>query len=125
MKVTKGKRNAVIVFSLDGRFDAYRAQGMRAELLETIEQEGSRVVVDLTKVTLVDSNGLSALVTGMKRAREAGGDVRLVGLPESVSVIFELTRLGRAFEILDTVEAAVESFGPAYGSNSKPIAEPR
>jgi anti-sigma B factor antagonist len=47
----------------------------------------------------------------MKRAREKDGDVRLVGLPESVSIIFELTRLDRAFEIHPTVDAAIASYG--------------
>lgn len=110
MKVTKTVEDGVLVFSLDGRFDAYRAQGLRDELLDAIEHESSRVVVDLTRVSLVDSVGVSALVTGMKRAREKAGDLRLVGMPPSVSIIFQLTRLDRAFETLPSVEAAVASY---------------
>ncbi|NLG27807.1 MAG: STAS domain-containing protein [Chloroflexi bacterium] len=110
MKVVKIERDGVLVFTLDGRFDAYRAQGLREELLEAIERETSRVVVDLPMVSLVDSNGVSTLVTGMKRAREKGGDLRLVGLPPSVSIIFKITKLDRAFEVLPDVDSAVASF---------------
>jgi len=121
MKVTKEECRGVLVFTLDGRFDAYRAQGLRQELLEAIDQDNGRVIVDLSKVTLVDSQGLSALVTGMKRARQKGGDLRLVGLPSSVRIVFELTRLDRAFEILDTVSAAINSFCAGPGpSNDVP-----
>jgi anti-sigma B factor antagonist len=111
MKVTKSRLGDIVVFTLDGRFDAYRAEGLRDELREAIEHQSSRVVVDLAKVTLVDSHGVSALVTGMKRARQRLGDLRLVALPPSVSIIFQLTKLDRAFEILPSVEAAVASFG--------------
>ncbi len=110
MKVTKTLHDKVLVFGLDGRFDAFRAQGLRDELLQAIEHESSRVVVDLTRVTLVDSNGVSALVTGMKRARQKAGDLRLVGMPPSVSIIFQLTRLDRAFEVFPSLEAAIASF---------------
>ena len=80
---------------------------------QPIEHESSRVVVDLTRVSLVDSVGVSALVTGMKRAREKAGDLRLVGMPPSVSIIFQLTRLDRAFETLPSVEAAVALRSPS------------
>ena len=110
MKVTRTERQGVAIFSLDGRFDASRAHGMRDELLAAIDQGQGKVVVDLSRVTLVDSNGLTALVAGMKRARQNGGDVRLAGLPQNVRVIFELTRLDRAFELFDETETAVKSF---------------
>jgi anti-sigma B factor antagonist len=58
--------------------------------------------VDLSAVVFVDSAGLAALVRGLKDARLAGGDLRLVrpGADEAMRV-FRLTRFDRVFELLD------------------------
>ena len=110
MQVTMTEHEGVTIFHLNGRFDAYRADGVRAQLFGAIEKGRSSIVVDLSGVTLVDSNGLTALVGGMKRARQSGGDLRLVGVSSSVRLIFDLTHVDRAFVIHDDLEAAVKSF---------------
>ena len=51
------------------------------------------------------------LVQGMKRCRERDGDLRLCALQQPVRMIFELTRLDRAFEIYQSEEDAVQAFG--------------
>jgi anti-sigma B factor antagonist len=43
----------------------------------------------------------------MKRCRQVGGDLHLCGLVGPVQVIFELTRLNRAFSVFPTVSEAV------------------
>jgi anti-sigma B factor antagonist len=71
----------------------------------------ARLVVDLSDVVLVDSSGLAALVGGMKQARQGGGDLMLAGLQATVRIIFELTRLDRAFDIANDRDAAIAAFG--------------
>lgn len=110
MDIAKTEREGVVVFSLHGRLDAYTAPSVRDILFTTIEGGQSKLVIDLTEATFVDSNGLATLVAGMKRARQCNGDLRLVGLQPSVKIIFELTRLDRAFEILPDTNSATMSF---------------
>lgn len=64
----------------------------------------------MTSVSFVDSTALAALVQGMKHSRQQGGDLRLCGLGQSVRIIFELTRLDRAFEIYAKPKEAIASF---------------
>ena len=78
----------------------------RQELKELIEAGRVRLVFDLSGVELVDSSGLSVLVTALKKARDAGGDVALVGLTDPVRSLIELTRLQSAFAMFDDVDAA-------------------
>ena len=65
------------------------------------------LVCDLTEVGFLDSSGLSALVSGLKAARERGGFLKLAGLNEQVAKIFKLTMLDRVFELHPSVEAAL------------------
>jgi anti-sigma B factor antagonist len=96
------------VLRLSGRFDAHVAPEVKG-LLERSDAP-ARMVVDLSAVTFIDSTALAALVRGMKNCRQKSGDLRLCGLQQSVRIIFELTRLDRAFEILPNEDAAISSF---------------
>ena len=59
----------------------------------------ANAVVNLGGVSFMDSAALATLVLAMKRCRQAGGDLRLCNLQQPVRIIFELTRLDKAFDI--------------------------
>lgn len=100
----------VKVLRLAGRFDMTTAAWAHSWLDSATRAEPAHVVVDLSQVNFVDSTALSTLVAGMKRARLLGGDVRLCGLQAPVRMIFELTRLDKAFEIFAREEDAIGAF---------------
>ena len=87
------------ILTLSGRFDAHVAPQVRESLLRLLDEGHNHVLVDMAEVNFVDSTGLSVLVSGMKRCRQAGGDLALMQLQQPVRIIFELTRLDKAFEI--------------------------
>ena len=79
------------------------------EDLDSWEEGHSRLVVDLTQVTYVDSAGLAALVSGLKAAREAGGTLDLVGLDGQVLKVLRLTLLDRVIETHSDLETALNA----------------
>jgi anti-sigma B factor antagonist len=89
-----------------GRVDTHTL----AALSSWIDRAPSCVVVDLGAVTFLDSAALAVLVRGMKRCRQQGGDLRLCAPSASVRMIFELTRLDRAFEIFPAEADALRAF---------------
>lgn len=98
----------VTVLVLSGRFDAYAVAEIRKWLEEN--KRVSQVVVNLADVNFVDSTALSTLVQGMKWTRQRGGDLHLANLQQPVHIIFELTRLDKAFKIFSDLETAVNAF---------------
>ncbi|MEM7330704.1 MAG: STAS domain-containing protein [Chloroflexota bacterium] len=102
------KNGDVSVLILSGRFDAYAVSEIRAWLSE--KEEESKVVVHLGNVNFVDSTALSTLVQGMKWTRQRGGDLHLANLQQPVHIIFELTRLDKAFKIFADVDEAIGAF---------------
>ena len=99
----------VSVITLTGRFDAQQVANVQQTLLDDV-QFHPRVVINMEEVTFIDSAALATLVQGMKRCRQADGDLRICNLKAPVSTIFELTRLDKAFQLFDTLKAAVQSF---------------
>lgn len=88
-----------LVLVLRGRLDAVTAPQLKSKLKGLVADGHDQLVVDLTEVPFIDSSGLSALVSGLRAAREAGGTLKLIGLNEQTRTAFRLTQLDRVFEI--------------------------
>lgn len=104
--------NNINILTLNGRFDALTSPRVQAWLDQATQAEPAQIVINLDGVTFIDSTALSTLVSGMKRARQRDGDLRLCKLRQSVRMIFELTRLDKAFEIFLGEEEAIQAFVP-------------
>ena len=80
------------------------------EKLKTLIGDGHlHVVIDLTNVGFVDSQGLGALISCLKVLRQAGGSLALTNLSEPVEAVLRITRLIRVFDVHLTVEAALQA----------------
>lgn len=102
----------IVVVAPRNRVDAFSAPRLR-ERLDALADEGvNRFVIDLAAVPFLDSAGMAVLVSILKRARQAGGDVRLTWPKhDAAGRILRLTRFDRVFEMDESVEAALASFG--------------
>ena len=100
-----------VVVAPTARIDAFTAPQLRAEVDRWLEQGATQFVLDLSDVGFLDSSGLAALVSLLKRARQAGGDVKLI-LPrlESAQRILKLTKFDRVFDLAATVDDAMRLF---------------
>ena len=95
------------VLPLEGEIDLHVSPGIAEALHGMIEKKPKQLVVDLSRVTYVDSSGLAVLIEGMQNVEEYGGQFALAGLQETVRSIFEIARLDQVFHIFPTVDAAL------------------
>ncbi len=89
-----------------GRINMVAAPALKILIEETVASGRTRIVVDLGEVSFIDSSGLGALISGLKTARQAGGDLRLAAVPEQVLTVLRLTNLDRVLPAHDTVADA-------------------
>lgn len=107
--------DGISVVSPSGRLTMVGAPDLR-DMVSSLVQEGrTRLVVDLSGVTFLDSSGLGALVAGLKSARQAGGDLRIAAASEQVLLVLKLTSLDRVLEPHASVEAAFAELRPRDG----------
>ncbi len=108
MKLNRKQIGDVQVLEIEGVMDAEHSSQIKKSF-GFIQDEGMRwVVLDLTKVSFIDSTGLGILISLMRQLNEKEGILRLTGLQDEVKSIFEITRLYRVFEIYKSVEQAIE-----------------
>ena len=93
-----------------GDLDVYTVGSLRDALGKMIEDENPRVVVDLDGVPFMDSSGLGALMGGVRRLREAGGDLAIACTKEQHLKLFTITGFGEGVSIAPTVEEAAKGF---------------
>jgi anti-sigma B factor antagonist len=92
--------------TINGRFDAHQVPQVQQEMDGILAGGQHNIILNLADVNFVDSSALAVMVRGMKRCREQNGELILCGLRQPVRIIFELTRMDRAFRIYDDEAAA-------------------
>ncbi len=94
------------ILPLEGEIDLHVSPQISASLAALTAKKPSKVVVDLSKVTYIDSSGLAVLIEAMQNVGRYGGSFALSGLQEGVRPIFEIARLDQVFRIFpDTASA--------------------
>jgi anti-sigma B factor antagonist len=94
------------VVSLGGEVDLYTAPELKQELHRLVSEGATRLVIDMSETTFIDSTTLGVLLSVVKRVRPEGGTVVLVCPDRNVRRIFEITLLDRVFAIVDTRDEA-------------------
>jgi anti-sigma B factor antagonist len=94
------------LLSVEGDLDLASAPSLKWALADLQSAESRNVVVDLSRVSFIDSTALGVLVGAQ---RSLGSSVRLaiVCNEENVLRIFELTGLDGMFEIVPTLKYAL------------------
>jgi anti-sigma B factor antagonist len=95
------------VVRASGEIDVATAPELRERLTELIDAGTTRLIVDLEDVDFIDSTGLGVLVGSARRARETGGDVRLVCTNPRILKVFQATGLHEVFAIGSTLDETV------------------
>ncbi len=87
-----------------GELDAYTVGQFRESLADLASVP--RLLIDLSAVPFMDSAGLGALIGGIRRAREAGGDVAVACSRPTLTRLLHTTGFDRIVPVTETVEEA-------------------
>lgn len=106
MKFQTRTEGSTVVIDCPHRLNMVAAPQLRALLNDTVADGSAQIIVNLSNTTFVDSSGLGALVSGLKSARQAGGDLRLAEVPDQVSAVLRLTNLDRVLRTYSSLADA-------------------
>ena len=100
--------SGTVVVQPKGRLNMVAAPSLRKQLHGIVEGGHARIVVDLSATEFIDSSGLGALISGLKVARQAGGDLRIAAPTRQVRTVLELTNLNRVLHSYDSADDAFD-----------------
>ncbi|MCM8774874.1 MAG: STAS domain-containing protein [Candidatus Omnitrophica bacterium] len=108
MKISLRRKNEVHIFDLDGEVDFHTSPELRAQLLKAIEQQSSRILINLKKVSYIDSSGLATFVEALQKSKRANSRIVLAQLESAVRSVFEIARLDGVFSLADSEDEALD-----------------
>jgi anti-sigma B factor antagonist len=90
-----------------GELDAFTVSQFRQSLADLASSE--RLIIDMSGIPFVDSAGLGALIGGIRRTRELGGDVAVACDRPTLVRLLRTTGFDRIVSVTETVEEAMAS----------------
>ena len=99
-----------------GELDAYTVGQFREALGELASRP--KLLIDMSEVPFVDSAGLGALIGGIRRAREAGGEVAVCCNRPTLTRLLHTTGFDRIVTVAETVEDAAAALLASPSSQS-------
>jgi len=114
MKIDVRKANDVVILDFNGRL----AAGLGTEVLseavrELLSEDYKKILLNLSEVDYIDSNGLGELVQSLKASKTLGASLRLLKPQDRVRKSLNLTMLLPMFKVHETEAEALESFAGA------------
>ena len=105
LDVSSEDRNGLVHVALAGELDLSTVAKVQEELRRVEANAPATLVVDLSKLTFLDSTGLRCIVTADERARGEGRRIVIVRGPDAVQRVFTITKLDDRLEMVDDVSA--------------------
>jgi anti-sigma B factor antagonist len=111
MKVGVRQSGEVIIVDLD----APLVSGVGDELLsdvmnELLSKEWKKILLNLSRVSKIDSCGIGEIVASVKLGERFGSAVKLINLSKQVRNVFDLTQILPMLEVHDSEKEALAAF---------------
>ena len=114
LRIAERNVGGVTILDLAGRLVMDQGDAaFRDCVVNLLERQQKRMIINLQEVTYIDSAGVGILVAKMLSVRRAGGDMKLLHLTTRSNRVMTITKLLTVFEAFDDEEEAIRSFKAA------------
>jgi len=106
-RVRKAEPRSHHILPLEGEIDMRVSPRIASKLRTLIRDKPKKLVIDLSKVSYIDSSGMAILIEAMQKVEAYRGKLYVVGMRETVRTIFKTSRLDQVFRIRRNVADAL------------------
>jgi anti-sigma B factor antagonist len=108
-QIKKEEQIGGTILHLKGQFvGGEETQDLRDTLKEIAEKKQNNLIIDLDKVTYLNSTALGVLISAHANFAKREGKIILCNVSESIENIFVITKLSLVFTITDTLDEAIK-----------------
>jgi anti-sigma B factor antagonist len=108
----------VLIVECSGRLVLGEESANLRHLVRDMLTEHKQVVLDLGKISYIDSSGLGVLVGLHTTAQKIGGGIKLANLNPRLKDMLQITKVFTVFEVYDRAEDAASVFNPLAGQST-------
>ena len=111
MKAISRTVEDVEIISLQGKITIGSGDTQLREVITNAVNAGkTKILLDLSGVTTIDSSGIGELVGSYTTATNRGGKLKLLHLPAKLNELLHVTQLITVFEVYENEQEAIASF---------------
>lgn len=112
MGVQMDIQGRVLIAAISGELDHLQAERLRAQIDASFEKSTCKhIILDMTKVSFMDSSGIGMIIGRYKNAEKRGGQLTLANMSDALSRLFELSGLAKIILRTKTTEDALKELG--------------
>ena len=102
----------VRILDLEGKITIGGGDVQLRELVdESLATSHAKILLNLEKVTHIDSSGIGEMVGCYTTVARRDGNMKLLNLPAKINDILQVTQLITVFDVFDNEAEAIASFG--------------
>ena len=110
LKIELSQESGTVIIKLVGYLDAETSPKFDGVILDLMQQNKYKMVVDFSKLDYISSAGLGVLMGKIGEIRNKGGDIIISELPQKVFRVFQLLGFSKLFKIVDSNAEALKAF---------------
>lgn len=111
MAMTEEMKAGVSILELKGKMmGGPETTEVHQRIKDLVANGVKKVIVDLGKVTWMNSSGIGVLMSSLSTVRSGGGELKIARATEKVNSLFIVTKIITTFDSYDSVEEALDSF---------------
>ena len=119
--ISERRAGDVTILDLKGRLRVGgNAVALHRSIRSLILENKLLILLDLADVTHIDSCGLGELVASQVSVEKKGGQLKLMGLTQTLRELFTTTRLSTVFNIFESEAEAIQCFADHISKSTKP-----
>ncbi|MFZ5943008.1 MAG: STAS domain-containing protein [Bacillota bacterium] len=108
-QLTLAYEDGIMLARITGEVTLLYSNELKCKIKEELAKTNTdKVIIDLSKVPLLDSSGLGMLISLFKYINEEKGQIVYAGLTDYVKKIVGFAKLDKIFTIVDSVESGMQ-----------------
>jgi anti-sigma B factor antagonist len=110
LHIKRQRVSGVEVVEMTGAVDALAFTKLSTTLAHLVEETAPCIVLECSRVTYIGSAQLKELIGFAHTAQSRGGDLKCVGLPQTIRQVAKLVAMGNLMEFHDFLPQAMQAF---------------
>ncbi len=113
MEIKIRSYSSIYIVDLSGEMDLYNSHRLKEVVHKMIDRGLVHYIINMEKLTYIDSSGVGALLYVYGIIRKAGHKLKMVGANGSVKRVIELTKLIGYLPMAKSIQEAIKEMAPA------------
>ncbi|MBU3759722.1 MAG: STAS domain-containing protein [Candidatus Omnitrophica bacterium] len=107
MKIHQRQDKGVQIYEVEGEINFHNSPDLRDRLHEAIARREQKILIQLRKVSYIDSSGLATFVEALQKTKKYQGHLVLTELMPAVKSVFEIAKLDGIFSLAGSLESGL------------------